>query len=282
MRHLNIPSLFEHTQASSFFAAFIALNSHRRSFSQRSFSTKLGWPISYIPDLIKERKKFSVRRAIQFGNYVKLDPIDFEKLVNLAIVSTYQDEESLNGVISPRKNNFAYDTNNEEVNSAKVMLVFSGIQWLQEFATEKKVISLAKERNIEAQETKMILKYLVDKKLIEKNGLVYRNLQKTLAVNYDGIEKDDYTIWQEFVEFQRIFYEKIPPSPSCFSSSLVILDNSRFDEINAKMAAFLNWIVEVADVDQQLGSAADTSIYQFDINLAKLTSNANCKKLRSP
>jgi hypothetical protein len=281
MSLLTIPSLFDQSDASSFFATFVAANAHRKSFSQRSFSLKIKWPISYIPDLIKGRKKFSIERAIQFGNFVKLDPIDFEKLIYLAIASSHDKEENLGRIKSIKSGEHRENAFNAKINSAKVMLVFTGIGWLKEFATEKNIFDLVAERNVSVEETKAILKFLLEDKIITVKDSVYIPLMHELSIDTATIPSGDYTLWLEFLKFQEIFYAKKPAKFSSFSSWLVVLENSRLEEIKKRMDAFRHWIIEISNIDEQLDSSANTSIYQFDFNLCKLTTDEKNKKLRT-
>lgn len=50
-----------------------------------ALAQRLKWPISYIPDLIRGRKKLTLARAIAFARRYRLDPISLEKLILLAV-----------------------------------------------------------------------------------------------------------------------------------------------------------------------------------------------------
>jgi uncharacterized protein (TIGR02147 family) len=280
MTSFTIPNLFEQENAGSFFANFVSVNSHRKNFSQRGFSTKIGWPVSFLPDLIKGRKKFSIERAIQFGNFVKLDPVHFEKLIYLAIADSYEAGENLQR-ISGLKTFVQYDNVSENLATAKASLIFMSVQWLQSFATEKNIIALAGERKISPEETRLILNLLVESKVIEKSGSIYVGLVNELSLNFVEKTPDTYMkYWKEFADFHKIFLENTT-GPSIYSSAFMIVEQSAYEEIKSKILAFRNWLLEMSNSASNLDPSVETCLYQCDLNLTMVTSRESAKELRS-
>ena len=53
--------------------------------SFRFFALKLKWPVSYLNDVIKDRKKLTIKRTLELGIFLKLDAVDMERLVFLSL-----------------------------------------------------------------------------------------------------------------------------------------------------------------------------------------------------
>jgi hypothetical protein len=286
MSHYIIPNLFEQSTVKQFFLEFIAANSVKVSFSQRSFSMKIGWPISCISDVLSGRRSLTLERAIQLGNFLKLNPLDFEKLIYLTISDSIGDPEALKriktGQVAERGTPIVDD---DLLTSAKTMLVYEAIRWLGEFATLEKVSTIANERRIDHESVKLILQALIEKKMIAKNGSIYQVLKpgctSDVEVNDKVPEKKSSPgkLWQEFAEFQQIFLED-PKSHAFFCSHLLIMSKSKFNEVREKMNAFNNWIMENDLKDADIEAFDDARIFQFDLNLSPIVNEDNIPQLK--
>jgi hypothetical protein len=82
-----IPNIFTYSDINQFFTAFVKFTLPQWGLSQRAFSRSIGWPASYVPDVISGRKKFTLERAVEFGNHIDVTSEEFEMLLFLAIHS---------------------------------------------------------------------------------------------------------------------------------------------------------------------------------------------------
>ena len=57
----------------------------QKHFSLRRFSKRIGWPYSYLYDLLAKRKNLTLLRAIQFAKVEKLDVFETEHLIHLCL-----------------------------------------------------------------------------------------------------------------------------------------------------------------------------------------------------
>ncbi|MCC7404944.1 MAG: TIGR02147 family protein [Bdellovibrionales bacterium] len=83
---MKVPNLRKYHVAVDFFSDLYDQNKRSRStFSHRSFAKKVGWPASYLADLLKKRRKLTVTRALQFASAVKLTPAETEHLILMCL-----------------------------------------------------------------------------------------------------------------------------------------------------------------------------------------------------
>jgi hypothetical protein len=271
MSNYIIPNLFEQGSVSSFFSEFVALNSHKKSFSQRSFSMKIGWPISCISDFVSGRRNLTVERAIQFGDFVCLSPIDLEMLIYLAIDDTFPDKRILNTIRTKKSKNQIELPVDDLLLSASSLLILLAILWLKEDASLENIILVAKERHISAEDVESLLEIFVTKGHAEFHDNIYQ-------LNLDSFshftEKPEVItkLGREFNDFLRMFFENAK-GPSFINNSLLILHESKFNEIAERAIAFKNWLMEISREDAKLPRTEYTRIYQLDINLTAITNS---------
>lgn len=279
MTSFKMPSLFETTTANKFFQDFVELNRHRRSFSQRSISQKLGWPISYIPDLIKGRKVLSIQRAIQFGRYFKLDPISLEKLILLSIESmkllSSREMEELKSTKSRVRKDKTKDT---EILDAKMMLVFECIRWLKGTGTKKDIVELLSARHITANDVIRALETLSKKALITKLGDKYKASTENLFSDDSG-DIDDSALHIQFAEILQAFFKK-KVGPALYNSAYVHIERSRFNEIADRIVALRNWIFEISIIDGKRSIEEDVRLFQLDFNVTPIFSKEQAARWR--
>lgn len=87
MRQLmKIPNIFNFSDCKSYFHNFYVINKQLDStFTYRILAQKLNWPISYLNDVINDRKPLTIQRAMSFIKYFDLDSLDAERLIYLSL-----------------------------------------------------------------------------------------------------------------------------------------------------------------------------------------------------
>jgi hypothetical protein len=282
---LKIPDLFEKKTAHDFFYEFLEANSTKRGFSQRSLSAKLGWPVSYLPDLMKKRKAFTIKRAIEFGNYFHLSPIDFEKLIYLAMVDSGQAKSDELLKIKAAKEPLRYvDDKNFELMNVATLMVFTIVGWLKGTATTEVVIEAGLKKGFSAEVIQECLAKLMKLNVIQKEGEKLVPTREYLFTDDRDSSKEltdlNVGINQQFMTLQGKFLEA--PFRPCFASSaFVLIERSRFEEIADRMVAFRNWIFEISKNDGRQPLDKDIRLFQFDLNLTSLFKDDEVRELKS-
>lgn len=276
---LQIPSLFEVTTASEFLKNLIALNKDRRGFSQRGLSTRLKWPSSYIPDVIKGRKKFTIIRAVQLGRYLSLDAIDLEKLILIAVADlgyiSQAEAHRLQEIKSPKR---TAPTKDSELLDAHVFLVLEIIRWFKGHATLDDLNQLVQVQGLKSQDVLRALRILHRKKIVTVKNKRY--IAKDLNLMSDDILGDDVKIHTQFSEFFRNFLRN-RFGPAVYNASIVHCERAKFEQIADKITALRNWLHEISAKDQMLSAEKDVRLFQLDLNLTPLFSKDTAKELRS-
>ena len=69
-----IPNLVRFTDSRAFLTELLDQNQAARpKFSYSSFARRVGWPRTYLSDLLAGRKSLTVSRAIQFARFARFD-----------------------------------------------------------------------------------------------------------------------------------------------------------------------------------------------------------------
>ena len=83
---MRCPDINQYNSISLFLQEVYSLNKKaNKNASFRYFALKLKWPVSYLNDIIKGRKKLTIKRALELGLFLKLDAVDLERLIYLSL-----------------------------------------------------------------------------------------------------------------------------------------------------------------------------------------------------
>ncbi len=83
---MKLPPIKEYISVADYFKDVYEINKkNKKTFSHRFFAKKTGWPISYLSDLIKGRKRLTISRSLQFVQAFKLSPHETEYLLTLCL-----------------------------------------------------------------------------------------------------------------------------------------------------------------------------------------------------
>lgn len=276
-----LPSLYEVKTAKDFFKEFIELNKSRKNFSQRGFSKKLNWPISYISDIISGRRNFTVQRAVEFSQFLNLDTLDFEKIIFLSVQNLFpQYQDEIEKVKNLKNNKIFSATSNQKILSAKIFLVFECINWLKDQATFENILELNYRQKIEKVELKKILQILIENKLTQINKSKYINLVDTICFDDKITNEAEGLLHKEFSEFfQNYLTNKI--GPANYMSSVMQMSRESFNELSQKLISLRNWTVEVAKRDSQIThNDKDVRVFQLDLNITPCFSKETAALIR--
>jgi len=282
---LTVPDLFEKKNAYDFFYEFLEVNSSKRGFSQRSLSAKLGWPVSYLPDLMKKRKAFTIKRAIEFGNYFHLSPIDLEKLIYLAIVDSGQAKsDQLQKIKEAKQPIRLLDDKNFELMNVAILMTFTIICWLKGTATSEIIIEAGQKKGFSEELISECIVKLIKLEVVIKEGERLLPTREYLFTDERDSNKElndlNIGINEQFMAMQGKLFSGELFGPFFASSAFVLIDKKRFKEIADRMVAFRNWIFEISKEDGKLSLDQDVRLFQFDINLTSLFKNDDIEKFK--
>lgn len=86
---MKLPNIKKYKSTKDYFEAIYELNKkEKKIFSYRYFAGQLDWPVSYLNDVVKGRKKTTLTRAIQFSQKFKLNTFQTEYLIFLSLAES--------------------------------------------------------------------------------------------------------------------------------------------------------------------------------------------------
>lgn len=281
MKKWKLPGVFKIESAGQFFSKMTELNKSSKTFSQRELAKFLEWPVSYIPDLIKGRKPFTVTRSLELIRAFRIHPVDAEHLIFLAIASQSKadltDIQDLRRIKSPkmRENLFPELT----IFKFEAFLTCEAVALLGPNASRAKIERLLASKGMEAEMVGACLKLLLQKKLIKeaKNGFTCVVEKAYSNVNFSSEESRE--LQQAFLENAKNFFNDFF-RPATGSSAFVVINKGRYDEVREKILTLKNWILEVSVVDHK-AAPEDTVLFQFEQHLLPVFRPEELQAVRS-
>lgn len=271
-RNIILPDLNESGSARDYFQLFVLQNKHQVFFSQRWVAKELNWPVSYLPDLLKGRKKFTITRALQFARRFRLDSFDMEKLIFLAIQDLHPDLVSILSISHKNKSKIRKSkTCDLDLLDAKTLLVMEYIRWSKGQITKAKLLELVSRQEVTAEEVLAALKLLSNKGLVScKNGKFSSPGNPIFSDDFDSHNsQEDRIIHEQFSDFFKIFLRK-KIGPAVYNNAIVHLHRRRFEELADKLVSLRNWILSTAEADGKLPFNEDVRLFQLDLSLTPL------------
>lgn len=277
-----IPSPLDYKDSRSFFAELVRLNkANSTKFSYRMMAAYLSWPVSYLPDIISGRKKFSVNRAVEFVQKFNLKGFKSERIYYYAIndisSSGYVEEIKINSkptiLLNP-----SVDQSLELVSDAS--FVMNVLFWLQKKIDVDEIYANYNFSGIGQSRIQKALKYIDDKKIFEwtdSNKLLNydENKMKLVNDNYDGRSNENPFLGIELHrDYAHTFLQFIqnPQAPASYISRAVFVPKGQFMAIATKVLELRNWIDELSSqfiADKNLNHQ-NSYLMQLDLNLFPL------------
>lgn len=276
------PALVEYTSYRSYFQDFLKVNETNKSFSQRMVAKRLNWPISYISDLLANRKRLSVLRALQFAKLAKFDSFDTERFITLLFL-TDNDEVVRNYFDNQlkAKQNHAPQKNSEISNklflSLELVAVYDVLRWAKHSLSAKDIKRLLITfPDLTEQRIQDIMNDLVRFKLAQYNSsgkltILIQNVYLDEAFSPDNHE-DLTRIHQEYTSnLQRSLCRQT--KPRLLLSGFVNLPTERFDEIKSKFLILRNSLIEIEKEFDSTRKDFEGVLFQFDLNMFPIIEN---------
>jgi plasmid maintenance system antidote protein VapI len=218
-----LPKIHKQVSASQLLSEIVEKNTGVRGFSQRLLSTKLGWPVSYIPDVIKGRKALSVARALELAKYFDTTTIDTERIILLAIQSQNLGQtDVVTKVIEAKVPKTKKATEEFSLLRFNIFLVFEAVRFLRGKATHDAILAVLSNTTLDSAGVERAVHLLIEKGFIEKKQRTYRALKSDLASDDVGSKQEWIRLHNEFSQnFQKVSLN-LPAPWSVFSAVLQI------------------------------------------------------------
>jgi hypothetical protein len=250
-----------------------------KNFSYSNISTSLKWPPSLIPDLIKDRRKLSLQRALELGSWLNLDVIELEYLVMLCLRDSPVGivEDYFNKKISedldashPKRGESIQDTNLSILD----MAVLSVISWKKGRVKREEIVTCLKIfPDFKSENCEKSIDNLISEKFISKlDNSTFQILNDDPTRQSWGIDtpemKERYDQYSQVLSnfFQHMYF------PYSINSALILLPVDRRKEIFEKFMITKNWLYNISDELKKTKSLDDTLVFQLNMHLFPIVS----------
>jgi len=285
-----VPSKYK--DIADYFSDFVSMNEGIEGFSHRGIASALGWPVSFMSDVMARRKNVTCLRAIQFSQYARFDPIDAERLVLLAVLEplpkVYQDLIVAKNVSDERFERLPEDLTDILYN-LDILTVFEIISWADGKILVEDIVRLSATRPLTDQQVKKSVEALERKRVLRQlEDGTFELLVRHLVADERSSEmeqmrrKRQKELHQEFAtNFISYLSEANCVGPSEFTSSLISLPRDRIRELADRMIALRNWILEfgIQASKNPRESLDQWLLFQLDLNLFPVINKGIAKQL---
>lgn len=254
-----VPDLKNFDNYTDFLNDFFRLNKESNSnFSYEYFARRIQWPKSALADAISGRRNLSVRRAIEFTNFLNMDALDTEIFIFWAIKKDNDLPENVTKLfthhqVSSNKvvANQAPETTTE-VGSQIFCAVHAFLLHTNTRPSTKHIIeNLPFIPNLTEQQVEDCLNVL------EKHGAIVKNDDG----NYSILDKKFYIYSKRSKNLEPSIISSLKTAIQFYKSSrantksrsfahfsTIRLKRSKFDEIKRKLADLMEWMQQYDEV----------------------------------
>lgn len=272
------PTAYSNSQ--DYFGEFFAINKVRNSkFSYRSFAEEIGWPTSYLPDLVSGRKKLSIQRALQFAEYFKMNNVNKDHILWLAVHrsprGSTETAEAFNLRTNP--NHLLYKTNepHDSFLLYDTIWVSRLLIWKKKKMTAEQILNEFEISSVPEKRIQNALESIERQKIITWNP---NGTLKEKAPEMPGEFDHANTKGDKLFEGLNLHKESTlnflrfidaPQAPSTYHTRIVAIPKEQFIPVAMKLIDLRNWIDELSR--QHLNESSEpektSHLMQLDINL---------------
>jgi len=286
MNSLNFPSVYNFSDISDYFLAFLKANEEKSFFSHRYFANKIEWPLGYLNDVISKRRGLTINRCMQFIEFSNMDPIASERFVYLCLKNNLNEKQKkiVDQKLPKSRGAQLIDdgTKKELFHEQANHLVFSILKWCKQNLTDEQIQELSPVVSLSLESIKNARQTLLDQKIIRVSeddiGIEFLNPNFMVDEVYSAPVSQ---LHQAFARSSVNYYNH-NPGPATLNCGFIELPRARFKEITEKMLAFRNWLLDYAsdyEAHNKRERLDETLVFQFDLNLFPVMNKALAKKM---
>lgn len=273
------------SDARSYFKDFFVNNKVNNSnFSYRLFAKLIGWPPSYLSDLVAGRKNLTVERALEFADFFKMNNINKEHMLWLALANAHKNKLDTfllqKSEINPNKSLYHGESSMDETLCFDVVWVLQILTWKKKKLNSEELSATFAmpgftperlQRALDKIEQENYLEWNDDGSLRGKNiethpPMVFDHSDTKGDQRYQGIKLHSSST----TNFLK--YIDNPHGPSTYHTRPVVIPKGQFLTVAMRMIDLRNWIDELSNqhLAQSADPAKDSYLMQLDLNLFPL------------
>lgn len=301
MKKILSPDINLYSEILPYLQDFYTLNKEKnKNFSYRYLALRLNWSAPYINDLIKGRKKLSLKRALEFIEMLELKGTNAERFLFMFL----SDSDNLFSSSLLNKNALAAHDSKKEVHREVLRNDFEKFEtmfdlyllfYLDYFKGEWKAEKFLQKFNFPQKPSIDFLNARI-KRMVENKLLKPLSLKDTYEIistggvvldQHDGASSDEEhkklaAITKQEIDYAESYlnYLNGPMKQNIFCSGIINLNKELYAEAKDRLFAFRNFLYELdhrAQADIANATSADSRIWQFSMHMFSLFEQENEK-----
>lgn len=291
MKKILSPDINLYSEILPYLQDFYTLNKEKnKNFSYRYLALRLKWSAPYINDLIKGRKKLSLKRALEFIELLELKGTNAERFLFLFL----SDSDNLFSNSLLNKNALAAHDSKKQVHKEVLINEFEKFETMfdlyilfyldyfkGEWNAEKFLLkfNFPKKPSIDFLNARVIR--MVENKLLKPlpNPHTYQiiSLGGVVLDQHDGASsEEEHRKLAAITKQERDYAESYlnylngPMKQNIFCSGIINLNTELYSEAKDRLFAFRNFLYELdqrAQADIATATSADSRIWQFSMHI---------------
>ncbi len=285
---MRCPDIQQYSSVNQFVKDFYIFNKKENAkASFRFFALKLKWPVSYLNDVIKNRKKLTMKRTLELGSYLKFDSVNMERLIFLSLKQSEDKQifEYFSDKLNEEFNSQSYfPTRNQQetiplhfhvvgesiYSDISLLAVFDTISLADGKITPKKISEMLYTFPELAKESVLLSK--IDE--LHKQELITPVLQNGKITSFEYLKKQLFFITTNrtghFMAQYAENYQRMVSNPlakAWIGSGFLMISQDRLSEVKKKFMNFRNWMISVDARAMENQGKNKRLLFQFDMNL---------------
>lgn len=286
---MKIPDIQTYDDGRTFLKDVYELNKDKNA-SFRFYASKLKWPVSYLNEVIQGRKKLSLARALEFGLFLKLDSVDLERLVFLALKDSETPgiQSYFNKKISEEVKTTGYFHVSAKPESAapesavivpkevyadiSLLAIFDTITWAEGRIRPSEIskllysFSALQDHDVLATKLKTLEEhgYITQLRDADQNVIGFKFIRKQLLFSATS---ETAPLMAQYADNYVRFLNN-PRSRGWIASGFVKIPRSRLSAVKKRVTSLRNWLMEIdREVLENPKVRQEALLFQADVNL---------------
>lgn len=307
MATFRAPDVQQHTDVAEYFKDFYQINKDNALFSHRKFSAVIGWPHSYLNDLIARRKGLSIARAVEFSKLLKLNSAETERLILMSLktsdspmINQYFSEQFETAMDLTRK--FCKDTIGNDrfrekvevieggVPDAATLIIFALVSWLrpQKVSIDRlRIICESFPQLVRQEDIVVTIDRLAKMGIVSFDGQMISHLRDAFFLAPGRLLKSSVDIMSELIG-RSPDPSATPDGPKgIYRNGIVEFPIERMEELQQRIGNLANWIGNISRqaLSQPGFDPARNPLIKYDVfagRLFRANTEANLLRPESP